>query len=30
MELLTRQPKKRRAKMSMTKATYSEPCEVDT
>ena len=30
MELLTRQPTMRRAKTSTTKATYSQPCQVDT
>lgn len=29
-ELLTRQPTMRRAKTSMTKATYSQPCKVET
>jgi hypothetical protein len=30
IELLTRQPTIRRANTSMTKATYSQPCQVDT
>jgi hypothetical protein len=28
--LLTRQPTMRRAKTSITKATYSQPCQVET
>ena len=30
MELLTRQPTMRRAKTSITKATYTKPCQVET
>gem|GEM_PF-7132577 len=30
IELLTRQPTIRRANTSMTKATYSQPCQVET
>ena len=30
IELLTRQPTMRRAKTSITKATYSQPCQVET
>jgi hypothetical protein len=30
IELLTRQPTMRRANTSMTKATYSQPCQVET
>jgi hypothetical protein len=30
IELLTRQPTMRRANTSITKATYSQPCHVDT
>ena len=30
MELLTRQPTIRRANTSITKATYNQPCQVDT
>ena len=30
MELLTRQPTMRLANTSMTKATYSQPCQLET